>query len=71
MAGPNPWTNLRHFPWATRLSIAIDVCDAMAYLHATETPEGKKKKDLFHQDLKSNNVLLSIDQETGLIKAKM
>ncbi len=38
----------------------IDICEGMAYLHSPVNPDGTEKARLFHQDLKSGNVLLEM-----------
>lgn len=56
-------------PWPDRFNFAVDICAGMFYLHSKVTPDGQKKPDLFHQDLKTSNVLLrNID---GRITAKI
>jgi serine/threonine protein kinase len=46
-----------------------DICEGMAYLHADLDRQGEAKKVVFHQDLKSGNVLLSL--EKGRIRCKI
>jgi serine/threonine protein kinase len=46
-----------------------DVCDGMAYLHADVDRHGASKKVVFHQDLKTGNVLLL--RENGRIRGKI
>lgn len=40
-----------HFPWPTRIKIAIDIAKALKYLHSRTPP-------ILHRDLKSMNVLI-------------
>jgi serine/threonine protein kinase len=47
----------------------LDICEGMAYLHSSTNADGSEKKELFHQDLKSANVLLTEVDET--IRAKI
>lgn len=35
--------------WPIRYQLSVDIADGMAYLHSKKTPDGKKKRDLFHQ----------------------
>ena len=46
------------FPFDAKLSILLQVCKALIYLH---------KRDLVHGDLTSNNVLLNISQPGNII----
>lgn len=54
--------------WTDRIQVIRDVTEGMAYLHAVEF-NGEKKADVFHQDLKSANVLLK--KEQGVLRAKI
>jgi hypothetical protein len=56
-----PPTNPAHHSWTPeKLQIAIDIADALAYLH-TRTP-----KPVVHRDLKSRNVMLTSDRRAKL-----
>lgn len=54
--------------WSIRYQMIADICEGMEFLHSSMY-EGKKKKELFHQDLKSSNILLyKVD---GVLRAKI
>jgi hypothetical protein len=55
--------------WSTRYQMMLDICEGMAYLHSATYADGSEKKELFHQDLKSANVLLI--EVDGIIRAKI
>jgi brassinosteroid insensitive 1-associated receptor kinase 1 len=48
-------------PWRDRYQMILDICEGMEFLHSNVYADGSKKQVLFHQDLKSGNVLLSIE----------
>jgi serine/threonine protein kinase len=56
-------------PWTDRYQLMRDVYQGMEFLHASEYADGKTKQVLFHQDLKSGNVLLSM--EDGKLRGKI
>ena len=47
-------------PWTDRHRIMLDITEGMAFLHSNSQIDGKAKQELFHQDLKSGNVLLTV-----------
>lgn len=49
--------------WKVRCQLAEDVAEGMAYLHSKKTLRGEAKIQVFHQDLKPANVLLSIEND--------
>lgn len=56
-------------PWAERYQMMLDICEGMSYLHSSKGHDGFPKPVLYHQDLKSGNVLLS--KEDGVLRAKI
>jgi serine/threonine protein kinase len=55
--------------WTKRKQIMMDVCEGGAFMHSNVYSDGQPKRIVFHQDLKSANVLLS--REGGKIRAKI
>jgi serine/threonine protein kinase len=55
--------------WVTRRQILLDICEGMAFLHASVYADGKEKSVVLHQDIKSANVLLGM--EDGKLRAKI
>jgi serine/threonine protein kinase len=51
-----------------RRHILLDICEGGAYLHAS-VYDGKEKRVVLHQDIKSANVLLGM--EDGKLRAKI
>jgi hypothetical protein len=47
--------------WNERYQMMLDICEGMEFLHSNVYANGSKKKVLFHQDLKSGNVLLCME----------
>lgn len=54
-------------PWGIRHKLLCDVFEGMEFLHSPFFSDGSEKMELFHQDLKSANVLLKKDQ--GVLRA--
>jgi serine/threonine protein kinase len=55
--------------WKVRHRIMLDICEGMEFLHSGARKDGSVKKEVFHQDLKSGNVLLCA--EGGETRAKI
>jgi serine/threonine protein kinase len=55
--------------WSERYQMMLDVCEGMAFLHSNVYADKTAKQVMFHQDLKSANVLLSA--EGGMIRGKI
>jgi hypothetical protein len=55
--------------WSTRYQMMLDICEGMAFLHSGEYPDGSIKQVLYHQDLKTANVMLVA--EGGMIRSKI
>jgi hypothetical protein len=50
----------RVMSWTDRYQMMIDICEGMEFLHSNVYADGLMKQVLFHQDLKSANVLMSM-----------
>lgn len=59
----------KDIPWSVRYWFAADIAEGMAYLHSKKGANGKFKVEVFHQDLKPANVLLSL--ENGELRCKI
>jgi serine/threonine protein kinase len=55
--------------WKERHQMMTDICEGMAFLHADVNQKGTTKKVVFHQDLKTGNILLS--NEDGQLRGKI
>jgi serine/threonine protein kinase len=55
--------------WAVRVQILSDLCEAVAFLHSSFYSDGREKMVVLHQDLKSANLLLSM--EDGKLRGKV
>jgi serine/threonine protein kinase len=55
--------------WKTKKQLLMDICEGAAFLHASFYSDGRPKKIVLHQDLKSPNVLLC--EEGGKLRAKI
>lgn len=62
--------NWELMPWSERYSCAIDISEGMAFLHSKSLVNGKTKDEVYHQDLKTQNVLLS-RESNGRLSAKV
>jgi serine/threonine protein kinase len=55
--------------WLDRYQIMLDIAEGMAFLHANTNADGTPKKRVFHQDLKSGNILLTMTN--GKVRGKI
>jgi serine/threonine protein kinase len=58
-------------PWAERYQMMLDIYEGMEFLHSSEYMGGLAKQVLFHQDLKSGNILLSMEGSPPVIRGKI
>jgi serine/threonine protein kinase len=58
----------KNCPWSTRHQILSDVCEGMEFLHSSGGP--RQKMEVFHQDLKTQNIMLKRD-EHKVLRAKI
>jgi hypothetical protein len=57
--------------WTDRYQMMIDICEGMEFLHSNVYADGSTKNALFHQDLKSGNVLLCIEGSPPALRGKI
>jgi serine/threonine protein kinase len=58
-------------PWTDRYQMILDICEGMEFLHSKVYPDGSVKKVLFHQDLKSANILLCMEGSPPTLRGKI
>jgi serine/threonine-protein kinase TNNI3K len=58
-------------PWADRYQMMLDICEGMEFLHSNVYSDGSMKKVLFHQDLKSGNILLCMEGCPPTLRGKI
>jgi serine/threonine protein kinase len=49
----------------------IDICEGMEFLHSDRFEDGSRRQVLFHQDLKSGNVLLCMEGSPAILSGKI
>jgi brassinosteroid insensitive 1-associated receptor kinase 1 len=57
--------------WSDRYQIMLDICEGMEFLHSEEYADGSQKLVLFHQDLKSGNILLKMEGSPPVLRGKI
>jgi hypothetical protein len=57
--------------WTDRYQMMLDICEGMEFLHSNVYADGKTKKLLFHQDLKSGNILLCMEGNPSVLRGKI
>lgn len=55
----------RDMNWADRCQLMLDISEGMTFLHSKTNADGSLKAVVYHQDLKSGNVLLSFVEEAS------
>jgi serine/threonine protein kinase len=65
------WKSKGEMPWSDRHQMMLDICEGMAFLHASLDVDGNAKPVIFHQDLKSGNVLLSMEGSPPTLRGKI
>jgi hypothetical protein len=58
-------------PWTDRYQMMLDICEGMEFLHSNVYADGSSKQVLFHQDLKSGNVLLCMEGSPPTLRGKI
>jgi hypothetical protein len=58
-------------PWTDRYQMMLDICEGMEFLHSNAYADGKLKQVLFHQDLKSGNILLCMEGSPPTLRGKV
>jgi hypothetical protein len=58
-------------PWTDRHQMMLDICEGMEFLRSNVYPDGSAKQLLFHQDLKSGNVLLCMEGSPPSLRGKI
>jgi serine/threonine protein kinase len=53
--------NQEAIPWKDRHQLMMDLCAGMEFLHSGKFADGSAKQVIFHQDIKSSNVLLKFE----------
>jgi serine/threonine protein kinase len=57
--------------WTDRYQMMLDICEGMEFLHSNVYADSSQKQVLFHQDLKSGNVLLCIEGTSSTLRGKI
>jgi serine/threonine protein kinase len=57
--------------WTERHQLMVDICKGMEFLHSDRFKDGSRKQVLFHQDLKSGNVLLCMEGSPATLRGKI
>jgi hypothetical protein len=58
-------------PWPVRYQMMLDISEGMEFLHSNVYADGSTKQVLFHQDLKSANVLLCMEGSPKELRGKI
>jgi somatic embryogenesis receptor kinase 1 len=61
----------RVMSWRVRYQMMLDICEGMEFLHSGVYADGSLKKVLFHQDLKSANLLMCMEGSPPSLRGKI